>query len=95
MQGENLSSNNYPKKEQRPCKCENSLTPCKVVKILLFFHYANADNFAPEKDERVCLGTFLIIPTRLIHFATKHISLVFVSFDTNITTIMPIIFGFK
>ena len=36
-----------------------------------------------------------IIPIRLIHFTTKHISLVFVSFDTIITAILPIIFGFK
>lgn len=36
-----------------------------------------------------------IIPTRLIHFNAKHISLVFVSFDTIITAILTIIFGFK
>ena len=38
---------------------------------------------------------FFIIPTRSIHFSTKHIGLVFSSFDAIITAIMPIIFGFK
>ena len=64
MQGENLSSNNYPKKERRPRKREKQFTPCKVVKILLFFHFANADRFALGQDDRVCLGTIYIIPTR-------------------------------
>lgn len=35
------------------------------------------------------------IPTRLIHFNTKHISLVLAVFDTSFTVILPIIFGFK
>ena len=40
-------------------------------------------------------AVFDIIPTRLIHFNTKLISLVFSSFDTIITAILPIILGFK
>ena len=36
-----------------------------------------------------------IIPTRLIHFNTKHNSLVFASFDTIITAILTNIFDFK
>lgn len=40
-------------------------------------------------------SVFDIIPTRSIHFNTKHIGLVFSSFDAIITAIMPIIFGFK
>jgi len=35
------------------------------------------------------------IVCRLIHFGTKHISLLFVSFDTIIFDILPIILGFK
>lgn len=38
---------------------------------------------------------FDFIPTRLIHFNTKHISLVLAVFDTSFTVILPIIFGFK
>ena len=41
------------------------------------------------------LDGFAIIPTRLIHFNTKHISLVLAVFDTSFTVILPIIFGFK
>ena len=37
----------------------------------------------------------IFTPTRLIHFNTKHISLVLSSFDTIITAILPIFFGFK
>ena len=36
-----------------------------------------------------------ITPIRLIHFNTKHISLVSVAFDTYFTVIPSIIFGFK
>ena len=41
------------------------------------------------------MGTSVLIPTRLIHFNTKHISVIQVVFDTCYTAIMPIIFGFK
>ena len=37
----------------------------------------------------------IFTPTRLIHFNTKHISLVLAVFDTSFTVILPIIFGFK
>ena len=37
----------------------------------------------------------IFTPIRLIHFNTKHISLIQVVFDTCYTAIMPIIFGFK
>ena len=37
----------------------------------------------------------IFTPTRLIHFNTKHISLIQAAFDTYYTAILPIIFGFK
>ena len=37
----------------------------------------------------------IFTPTRLIHFNTKRISLALASFDTIITAILTIIFGFK
>lgn len=41
------------------------------------------------------MGTSVLIPTRLIHFNTKHISLIQAVFDTYYTAILPIILGFK
>ena len=55
----------------------------------------------PSNKKRTCLKALVLfifyhlIPTCLIHFATKHIGLVFVSFDTIITAFLPIILGFK
>ena len=59
--------------------------------IKQMYHYGNPVNtgfFGTSKPKG-------IIPTRSIHFSTKHIGLVFSSFDAIITAIMPIIFGFK
>ena len=41
------------------------------------------------------LSRFCLIPTRLIRFNAKHISLVLAAIDTSFTVILPIIFGFK